>query len=169
MTDTELWAQVMRMAREEPRWRKAWIAIRQAGGRDLVKSEDDFERIYGRFAKHPLFAAHMLITLRREDFQKSVLEAMWGLDPSDAVETDLLIELMKDYENGNLLALLKVLDTVAVNHPRLAESLRITARNLYPKVFAQYDARTASAAQLELPLQAAAEQPSDVPAVPKGI
>jgi hypothetical protein len=155
---------VVRMGREDVDWQKAWREVRKEGGRDLVKSEEDFQKIYERFQVQPLFAAQFMLNTRRAEFQKAVEEAVFGVDPADDDQVDQLMGELGEFNKGSFGALLSLIETVAVKRKSLADSLMETARSLHPRPFKELDKRVNSDAQQSLPLEPV--QPQSVPELP---
>lgn len=152
-TNSELWGEVIAMARQDVKSTSAFNKLRSMGGAHLTKTQADFAAIYKRFQAQPLFAAQFLLGTKRTEFQQAVIEAMLGCDPATDTEVDELTDVINDFEKGNFLALIKCLDTIIVTRPSLAEKLTQTARTLYPRIYAQLDAKDAADKQLALELE----------------
>lgn len=171
-TDTELWSLVITQGQDEVDWQKAWREVRKEGGRDLVKSEEDFQKIYERFQTQPLFAAQWLLNVKRQEFQQAIEAAVFSLPaPSEDAEIDRLMQTLSEFGKGSFGALLDILDTVAVVSPVKAEQLTATARALHTRPFTEFDARRKAAAstQLELPFQPEQQLDGAVPEVSPGV
>lgn len=164
MTNSELWAKVIDLARTDVDSTAAFRQIRALGGRDIAKSDDDFKAIYKRFQKHPLFAAFFLLTEQQREFQHDVLDAMWALTPSDSAETVRYTNLMQEFEKGSGQALLTILGTVTVDR---STPLTVRAKALYPELYAVLESRPS--AQLEFPGFDSPVEPERTPAVPEGV
>jgi hypothetical protein len=167
-TNAELWAMVVGMAWANEDWKAAWREVRKEGGRDLVKTEEDFQAIYGRFKAQHLFAAQWVLNAKRLEFQASLSDAVWELDPATDEETDTFVTNLKEFQEGSFTALLACLNTIRVKRPTLANDLEATARQLHPHAFKATDARQPSA-QLEFSLQPVTEQPEHVPELPSEV
>jgi hypothetical protein len=168
----ELWADVVAMAREGVDATMAFRKIRSKGGRDLTKDDTEFTKIYERLIAQPLFAANMLLTLRRSEFQQALVGGVLATTPANDAEVDALMSMLKTYEEGSLQAMLDCIERTRTANPALADDLLTRARLLWPVVFAEKDARDAAAAtraadadrQLSLPLEP--ELGQAVPGVP---
>lgn len=165
---SELWAKAIFLAQDGADAKKAFREIRATSGRDLTKTEADFEAVFDRFKRHPLFASHMLLTMRREEFQRDVVDAMWSLKPANQDQADAWAGLIQEFEKGSAQALFDILATVTVQLPTLTARLENRAQELYPRIYAARPVATESA-QLELPFEAPPEQPGGDAAVPEGV
>jgi hypothetical protein len=171
--DSELWSKAADMAREGLEPTAAFRKIRGEGGRDLVKSDEEWEGLYRRLQGQPLFAAHMVLTLRRSEFLDDVEKATLGLEPADALaDVDYLMTTLEEFKKGSFQAMLTLIGRVRIEKPATADLLMTAAKALWPSPFAQMEARDAAAAQPDadadhqLPLPFERELAADVAGVP---
>lgn len=164
IADSALWAEVVSMARQGVEPTVAFRKIRTMGGRDLTKDDAEFGKIYERYQRQPLFARNMLLTLRRSEFQQSVVDSMLEIDVESDAQVDGAINLLEQFEKGSLQAMLACIERVRSTNPDLAATLTDNAKTLWPGPFAQMEAQqnaaraqSESAAQLELPFPAESE------------
>lgn len=167
--DSALWAEVISMAKAGTDATTAFRKVRTLGGRDLVKGEAEFEPLYAKLVKQPLFARNMLLSVRRSEFQQDVIAGTLSIDVDSDEQVDGVLETLDQFEKGSLRALVQCIDRIRVANPELAESLLATAKTLWITAFKNMetaDAARAAAAesankQLSLPLE-----PIEQPAVP---
>ncbi len=162
--DSDLWAMAVKSAQAGEDVTKAFRAIRTAGGRDLVKSEEDFGRVYTRFATQPLFASHFVLTMQRSEFQADMMDAALRLTPDSIEHADEIMATLQDFEKGSGEAMFTILDLV--DRP----DLETRSKALWPRIHKSKEqhaiASATSRAQLELPFAPVGERDPVVPVVP---
>jgi len=140
MRVSELWAKVLEMIAEGLDGTAAFRKIRQLGGRDITKDDEEFKGIYSRLAKQPLFARHMVLTLTRKEFQEDVVRAVLETAPPEGhAAIDERMAAIREFEGGSFEGLSTCLGYLADS-----SELETRGRALWPDIFNRMDAMNAA-------------------------